>query len=221
MSEGYLDRLSKLDACAVSDAKDSLGLAPAISGLARQSGSRVLVGQVKTVTLVEGRPPADAPKVHLGARAITQAKKDTVIVVSHPGIDAGGWGGVLSTGAQIAGVRGVIVDGPLRDADEARALNFPVFSRGTTARTARGRVFESATGAPIKIGAEIVSDGDFVIADGSGVVFIAARDIKQVLVAAEGIAAKEAAMVAALRSGRPITEVMGADYENMLQKTKD
>ena len=212
-----LDRLGRLDSCAVSDAKDALGLSAAVSGLGRASGQGVLAGRVKTVQLAEGKPASDAPKVHLGARAIAAATAETVIVVAHPGIDAGGWGGVLSTGAQLAGVRGVIVDGPTRDVDEARGLGFAIFSRTTTARTARGRVHEVSTGELVVIGAEPVADGDFVIADGSGVVFIRQADIERVLTTAEGLAAREAAMVAALRAGTPITEVMGASYETMLE----
>ena len=64
---------------------------------------------------------------------------------------------------------------------------------------------------------EGVDDGDFVIADGSGVVFIRQADLVRVLDAAEVIAAREAAMVAALRAGEPITQVMGATYETMLE----
>lgn len=217
MPAGFVERLEALDACSVSDAKDSLGLPAAISGLGRQSGSGLLAGRVKTVELVEGVPPPDMPKVHLGARAIVSADSDTVIVIAHPGIDAGGWGGVLSNGAQLAGVRGVVVDGPTRDRDEAADLGFPIFARGTTARTARGRVYEKSTGELIRIGDQSVQDGDYVIADASGVVFIAANDIERVLAAAEGIARKEAAMVASLRAGSPITAVMGADYETMLE----
>lgn len=212
-----IERLGKLDTCAVSDARDSLGLSAAVSGLGRRSGQGVLAGRVKTVQLAEGKPPADAPKVHLGARAIVAADLETVIVVAHPGIDAGGWGGVLSTGAQLAGVRGVVVDGPIRDADEAAALGFAIFARATTARTARGRVHEVSTGEPVCIAGETVADGDYVIADGSGVVFIRAEDIETVLDAAERVAAREAAMVAALRGGAPITAVMDARYETMLE----
>jgi regulator of RNase E activity RraA len=104
-----------------------------------------------------------------------------------------------------------------RDRDEAEGLGFPIFARGTTARTARGRVFERSTGMTIRIGDQSVSDGDYVIADASGVVFIGADDIERVLAAAERIARKEAAMVAALRAGDAITAVMGADYETMLE----
>lgn len=217
MTAGFVERLEALDACAVSDAKDSLGLPAAISGLARQSGSGLLAGRVKTVELVEGVPPTDMPKVHLGARAIVASNSETVIVVAHPGIDGGAWGGVLATGAQLAGVRGVVLDGPTRDRDEAAALGFPIFARGNTARTARGRVYEKSTGEIIQIGTQHVNDGDYVIADASGVVFIRADDIERVLAAAEGIARKEAAMVASLRQGNAITTVMGADYENMLE----
>ncbi len=217
MAVSFMERLALLDACAVSDAKDSLGLPAAVTGIARQSGTGLLTGRVKTVELVEGVPPAAMPKVHLGARAIVSANTETVIVVAHPGIDAGAWGGVLSTGAQLAGVRGVVTDGPTRDRDEAIGLGFPIFARGTTARTARGRVYEKSTGETIRIGDQNVSDGDYVIADASGVVFIASADIERVLEAAERIARKEAAMVASLRDGNPITAVMGADYETMLQ----
>jgi regulator of RNase E activity RraA len=112
LAAAFVERLEALDACAVSDAKDSLGLPAAVSGLARQSGNGLLVGRVKTVDLVEGVPPVGMPKVHLGAGAIVASNSETVIVVAHPGIDAGAWGGVLSTGAQLAGVRGVVLDGP-------------------------------------------------------------------------------------------------------------
>lgn len=217
MSVDAVDRFAKLDACAVSDAADALGLAPAATGFSRMSGDGLLVGIVSTMTLVEGTPPPDAPKVHLGATAIDQGGPDTVIVVSHPGIEAGGWGGVLSNGAQAKGIRGVIVDGPCRDVDEAASLGFRIFARRATARTARGRVYEAATDAPITVEGQTVQAGDYVIADGSGVVFVPADHIDALLAKAEQIAAKEALMTKAVRAGTPVTQVMGADYEDMLR----
>ena len=70
---------------------------------------------------------------------------------------------------------------------------------------------------PVKIGEVEVRPGDYVVADGSAVVFIRPEHIEQVLEAAESIAACEAAMAAALRSGKPISEVMGTSYEHMLK----
>lgn len=217
MSQTLLERLRRLDACCVSDALDALGLAGAVTGIPRRSSSGVLAGRVVTVTLAEGPAPAGAPKVHLCARAIEAGDAETVIVVSHPGNDAGGWGGVLTRAARCVGIQGVIVDGPLRDVDEANGLDFPVFARANTVRTARGRVHEVATNAPVTLAGVNVSPGDYVIADGSGAVFIAAEQIDKVLATAERIAAKERLMVEALVGGKPVSAVLGADYEDMLE----
>ena len=111
----------------------------------------------------------------------------------------------------------MVADGPVRDIDEARGYGFPIFARGCTALTARGRIVELSCNAPVEIGDVQVRPGDYVIADGSAVVFIRPEHIEQVLEAAESIAAREAAMAAALRAGKPITEVMGASYEHMLK----
>ena len=71
---------------------------------------------------------------------------------------------------------------------------------------------------PITVGDIAVGPGDFVVADGSAVVFVRAQDIDRVLDAAEAIAARETAMADSLRSGTPITQVMGKNYETMLKK---
>src|SRR5882672_6536356 len=120
-------------------------------------------------------------------------------------------------GGQLRGVAGVVAEGPVRDIDEARAYDFPVYCRGLTARTARGRVAEAETNRPVTIGDVTVSAGDYVIADASGVAFVPAADIERVLDAAELIAGREAEMAKALLAGTPIPDVMGADYEHMLR----
>jgi regulator of RNase E activity RraA len=212
-----LERLGRLDSCAVSDALDRLGLAGAVSGIHRFSTDRRISGRVVTVKLErdDGRPAASR---HLGTTAIESAQPGDVIVIEQrTGIDAAGWGGNLSCGAQIKGIAGVIIDGPGRDMDEARQYDFPVFARDHTARTARGRIVETGTNVPISVGDVQVKPGDYVVADGSGVVFAAASEIERVLEAAEAVAARERAMVTALKGGTPITQVMGRSYETMLK----
>lgn len=220
MNAELIARLRALDACCVSDALDALGLAGAVTGIPRRSGKGVLAGRIVTVQLAEGPAPAGTPKVHLGARAIEAGGKDSVIVVAHPGNDAGGWGGVLTRAAKVAGIEGVIVDGSLRDVDEANGLDFPIFARANTVRTARGRVHEVATNAPVTIAGVTVSPGDYVIADGSGSVFLSAAEAERVVKTAERIAAKEKLMVEALVGGKPVSQVLGADYEDMLEAIK-
>jgi regulator of RNase E activity RraA len=216
-----LARLARLDACAVSDALDKLGLTGTVTGLPRRSTDARIVGRAITVKLVakDAAPPADGPPRHLGTTAVERATSENVIVVEQrSGIDAGSWGGILSLAAKLRGVAGIVIDGPVRDIDEARACALPVFARATTAFTARGRVAEAGTDVPVRIGNVEVQPRDYVIADESGVVFIPAAQVENVLDAAEEIAAREAAMAAALLRGDAASAVMGASYEHMLRR---
>ena len=155
---------------------------------------------------------------HLCTAAVEAAEPGDIIVIEQrSGIDAAGWGGILSNAAKVAGVAGVICDGPVRDVVESRDLDFPVFSRSVTPRTARGRIVEEAFGQPVTIGDVIVNPGDLVIADASGVVFVAADKADDVVATAETIAAREAAMTKDVLAGQPVSQVMGASYEHMLK----
>ena len=214
-----VQRLKRLDCCAVSDAMDKLGFRGAVSGLTQQSTARRIAGRVVTYKLVlkDQAPPPSKPPRHLGTTAVEIAKPGDIIVVEQrTGLDAGAWGGILSLGAKVRQVAGVIADGPVRDIDEARAYDFPVYCRALPARTARNRVAEAFTNEPVTIGDVIVKPGDYAIADASGVVVIVVWDIGYVLDAAEAIAGREAFMAKALLGGKSISEVMGADYEHML-----
>jgi 4-hydroxy-4-methyl-2-oxoglutarate aldolase len=62
-----------------------------------------------------------------------------------------------------------------------------------------------------------VRPGDVVMADGSGVVVIPAADVGRVVQAAERIAGREATMAARLREGVPVSQVLGEQYEDMLE----
>lgn len=221
MPDDFATRLARLDACAVSDALDQLGLARSVTGLAPQAARQRVSGQVITVKLAAGKPPEGAPARHLCTTAIDQSLPGQVIVVEQrTGIECAGWGGILSNAARTKGVSGVIVEGLARDVDEAREIGFAVYARGATARTARGRVYEESTGAPVQVGDTIVQTGDWVVADGSGTAFIRADQVEAVLEAAERIASREAAMTKAVLAGHPISTVMGGDYEQMLENTK-
>ena len=214
----FVARLRRLDACAVSDALDSLGLTGAVSGMPQVSGDGRIAGRAVTLKLGTGEPPPGPPR-HLGTTAIEAADSDSVIVIEQrTGIDCGSWGGLLSLGAKLRGVAGVICDGPVRDIDEARGLAFPIFTRKLTARTGRGRVVELGTNVPVTFESVTVTPGDYVIADRSAVIFIAPDNIARVLEKAEMIAAKEAAMADRLRAGEPISKVMAGNYEHMLRR---
>lgn len=212
-----ISRLELLDTCALSDALDRLKLPPAVTGIGARTTVGRIAGRVLTVKLGPADPAARSVR-HLCTAAIERAGAGDIIVVEQStGVDAAGWGGVLSNAAKIRGVSGVIVEGPARDIDEAAELGFPVFARSATSRTARGRVQEVATGEPIAVGGNVVAEGDYAVADSSGVVFLPAAEAGRILEAAEEIAAREAAMTQSIRGGAAVGTVMGASYENMLK----
>lgn len=212
------DRLAALDTPAVSDALDRLELPGRVTGLPRLTTERRIAGKVLTVKLGTGDALQGPPR-HLCTAAVEAANTGDVLVIEQrSGIDAAGWGGILSNGAKVRGIAGVICDGPVRDIDESRDLDFPVFARYAIPTTARGRIVEEAFNGPVTIGDVVVSAGDYVLADGSGICFLQADRVPEILDVAEKIAKREALMTAAVLAGQPISEVMGADYENMLAK---
>lgn len=212
-----IERLAKLDTPAVSDALDALALPGRVTGLQRLTTRRRIAGRVLTVKLGVGEATA-GPSRHLCTQAVeTASPGDILAIEQRSGIEAAGWGGILSNGASVKKVSGVIVDGPVRDIDESADLNFPVFARSAIPTTARGRIVEEAFNEPVTIGAVIVKPGDLALADGSGVCFLAADQAKRIIATAERIAKREKLMTDRVLAGEPISKVMGADYEQMLE----
>ncbi|WP_326835020.1 4-carboxy-4-hydroxy-2-oxoadipate aldolase/oxaloacetate decarboxylase [Amycolatopsis rhabdoformis] len=211
--------LLALDTCAVSDALDSLGRSGAVSGVLPVWEGARLAGRVVTMRTV----PADGrvSGSHLGTAAIERAEEGEVVVVEQaagPPYPSATWGGLLAKAAVVKGLGGIVVDGACRDVDEIRELGLAVSAREAIPFTARGRIVEDGVGLPILIGGVTVREGDFVLADGSGVVFVREEDVGAVLTVAERLAAREALMAADLRAGRLPSEVLGKDYEEMLDE---
>jgi regulator of RNase E activity RraA len=220
--DALLARLAALDSCACSDAMDRLGLAGVAPSLKSLTVARRVTGRVITVALGPVSGAAGGEGRHLGTAAIEAAQPGDVIVVAAGGrVDTAGWGGVLSLAATMRGVRGVIVDGACRDVDESVMLGLPVYALAAVPATARGRQAEIGWNGPVVIAGIEVVPGDLVIADGSGVVFVAAGRAADVISAAEEIAAREAAMARRLRAGEPASAVLSADYEQMLTARRD
>ncbi|HLF71228.1 MAG TPA: RraA family protein [Dehalococcoidia bacterium] len=211
-----VERLLKLDTCAVSDACDRLGLPGAVLGITAMSPPAKIAGRIVTVKLADANGRTSTR--HLCTGAIEAANPSDVIVIENPRLDAAGWGGILSAAAKTKGLAGVVCGGAVRDIDESRELDFPVFGRAAIPRTARGRIIEETFNEPISVGDITVSPNDLVLADGSGVVFLAADRAEEVLQSAEMIAAREAKMKEAVMAGDRVSEVMGRDYEQMLKR---
>jgi len=216
--EEIIERLSKLDTCAVSDALDSLNLKGATWGVRPQWQCPKIAGRAVTMKI---KPAGlQQPTQHLGTAPIEAAQPGDIIVIDNGGkLEFSCWGGLLALSAKLKGVSGVVIDGASRDIDEARDLEFPVYARGVVPMTARGRVMQESYNQEIQFAGVQCHPGDLVLADGSGVIIIAKEKENEVVAAAEAIYAKEQEMAAGIRkgySGLEMLEKLG--YEQMLNK---
>jgi 4-hydroxy-4-methyl-2-oxoglutarate aldolase len=124
---------------------------------------------------VEGRaftvrtPPGDNASLII---ALREAQPGDVLVVDSGGrVDRALWGAILSVAAANRDIRGLVMDGAVRDLDEIAELRFPVFARGVTPDTPYSKV-HGTTQQPITCGGLTVRPGDAVYGDGDGVVVI-------------------------------------------------
>jgi 4-hydroxy-4-methyl-2-oxoglutarate aldolase len=216
--EPIVERLAKLDTCAVSDALDSLSLKGATWGIGPLWQCPRIVG--RAVTMKVKPAGLQQPTQHLGTAPIEAAKPGDIIVIDNGGqLQFSCWGGLLALSAKLKGLSGVVIDGSCRDIDEARELSFPVYARGVVPMTARGRIMQESFNQEIQFGGVQCHPGDLVIADGSGVVIIPKEKEEDVVTAAEGIFRKEQEMAAGIRKGHSGLEMLEKlGYEQMLNK---
>jgi regulator of RNase E activity RraA len=216
--ETILERLARLDTCAVSDALDSLNLKGATWGVRPQWQCPRIVGRAVTMKI---KPAGmEQSKQHLGTAPIEAAQPGDIIVIDNGGkLEFSCWGGLLALSAKLKGVSGVVIDGASRDIDEARELGFPVYARGAVPMTARGRVVQESFNQEIQFAGVQCHPGDLVIADGSGVVIVPKQKEEEVVAAAETIYQKEQEMAAGIRKGHSGLEMLQKlGYEEMLNK---
>jgi 4-hydroxy-4-methyl-2-oxoglutarate aldolase len=202
-----LDRLASLDSNTVSDALDFLGLPGATYGLRPLWDCPKVVGRASTIQL---GPKTDvAPTVHLISPVIDAVSSDDRVLVIGGGLEGiSCWGDILANAAVRKKIRASVIDGVSRDIEGSESIGYPVFGRGVTMISARNRVIQIDSGKPVQIAGVTVNEDDYVIADRCGTVFVPAARIEEVLDLGERITRRQDGMVAAVRSGRSVADVM-------------
>lgn len=202
-----LAQFTAFEVATVSDALDACGLPPGQGGLRPMWGRPRVTGFAVTVEL---EPlSGEHSGAHILTGVIARAGPGDVIVVANGGrTDVSSWGGIVSVGAAVRSVRGVITDGACRDVGQARELGFPVFARAQVPVTARGRLRQKSAGEPILVGDVTVRPGDVVMADEGGVVVVPRERATEVLDAAHRLAERETAIEAEVRAGVPLPQAM-------------
>lgn len=122
-------------------------------------------------------------------------------------IDAGGspsaqcFGGMLAMAARSRQVAGALVYGAVRDTAELAELGFPAYSIGVYPGRLRGRLALRDTRVTVPLPEGPVDEGDFVVADADGAVFVPAGQMPAVVQVARRIAAAGQELFGRLRDG--------------------
>jgi regulator of RNase E activity RraA len=192
-----LERASKLDTTALSDALDRLGIAGQCLGIRPLDPAFSLTG--RAFTLLYG--PAGQPPGSVGDY-IDDVPGGSVVVNDNGGCpDATVWGDILTMVAHRRGLAGTVIDGACRDTRLARELGYAIFSRSCSMRTGKDRVQVEAVNGPIGIGGARIGPGDLLRGDADGVIAIPAAHEQAVLDAAEEIDWTEERIRNAVRGG--------------------
>lgn len=220
--EKYRARLERLATTNVADALDALDYHYLPYGIIpmNQTATKI-VGRAITVKITAAG--MTKTKAHMVHKAVDIAEAGDVIVIANGGnLDYNCWGGIAAFAAKKKKIAGTVVDGAVRDIDEFNEYDYPVYARGRTVITARGRLIEESTNEMVNFQGVQVRPGDIVLADESGVVFIPIELLDRVLENAEKLHEKEAAMIRYIDEGMSLPEA-GAKfaYEQMLQKNAE
>ncbi len=213
------ERLEKTYTPAVSDVLDEMGyknqtmhvgFTPIIPEAA-VAGPAFTMEEAKTkrsTTLSEYDPEFVAQAI---SGIFDGMKKGEVVVVNTNGFSgAGAFGELMATTCKFyAGVRGAVVDGPIRDIGRVLDIGFPVWAKGNIPADSIGRVDLVSINEPIFCGGIRVNPGDVIFADRDGVVVIPLADVNlgEIVAKAEEVVAAERRSRQDIRKGSSLLDV--------------
>lgn len=140
--------------------------------------------------------------------AVKAANPGDVLVFANDGrLDLNTFGSIAAFCASRAGLRGAISDGASRDIDDLRAQGFPLYARGPVTTTVSGRTGMAGYGGPVECSGVQVEPGDYVVADGSGVIFVPGDEVEEVIEIAPRFSAFEREIKRRIAEGEDIVAV--------------
>ncbi len=191
---GFQELMEKTG-CLTGNVGDCVGRAAAMAAEIRNlSAGMKVIGPALTVKV----SPGDNLMIH---KAVTLAKPGDVMVV-----DGGGVASVALLGALIVrtamkvGLRGMVIDGSVRDAAEIRELGFPLFAKGINPNGPE-KEGPGEINFPISCGGRIVNPGDILVGDDDGVVVVPREAGAKVLKEVQGVIDREAKRVKEIEAG--------------------
>ncbi len=159
-----------------------------------------MIGKAFTVRTVDG----DWAKP---VEAIEKAEKGDVIVIDAGGGRTAVWGELASRSCKIKGVKGVVIDGAVRDVDEIKELNFPIFAKHSSSNAGEPKGYGGLQDDIVCGGVE-VKPGDWIVGDDSGVMVIPKEGAHLIANRAVDVLEKENRIREEIKEGKTLSVVM-------------
>lgn len=129
-----------------------------------------------------------------------------VIVIYNGSNYVAPWGGLATLSCRIKGIEGVVIDGAVRDVDEIRAMNYPVFASAIVPNAGDPKGMGEIN-AEITCGGQLVKPGDYIVGDDSGVVVIPRERAYEIARRAKEVEKNESRMYEEIRRGSTLSQV--------------
>jgi len=161
-----------LNLVSTANISDAMHRFPPISGLISILENQKIVGRAVTVRTY----PGDWSKP---VQAIDVATQGDVIVIDAGGVEPAVWGELATNSALKKKVAGVIIWGGIRDVKEIKKLRFPAFAKIITPQAGEPKGFGEIN-VPITISGTKIFPGDWIIADGDGIMVIPKNEVVEI-----------------------------------------
>jgi 3-hexulose-6-phosphate synthase/6-phospho-3-hexuloisomerase len=197
IDEKTIELLSRVSTPNISDAMHRKG---AMKNIHAVCPGTKMAGKAVTVQTFEG----DWAKT---VEAIDVAVRGDVIVIYNGSPHVAPWGELATLSCLNKGVVGVVIDGAVRDVDDIRRLNFPVFSVSIMPNAGEPKGFGEIN-AEIQCCGQTVKPGDFVVGDDNGVVVVPKERSYEIARRAVEVEKTERRIRDEIKRGKTLSEVM-------------
>jgi len=142
--------------------------------------------------------------------AIDQCTPGTILVVDTNGGTTAIWGELATWSAKKQHLEGVVIDGAVRDIDDIRKIDYPIFCRHQVVNAGEPKGL-GEIGGEIICGGQSVRTGDWIIGDDSGIVVVPKEQAQEIANRALDVKEHENRIREEIKQGKTLNSVVDVE----------